>query len=256
MGANELNYSSDVDLIALYDDEGVPYIGKKSAQDCFIRLIRDLVKMLQQPTRDGYVLRTDLRLRPDPGVTPIVISMSAAEQYYESLGQNWERAAMIKARPVAGDLVAGAGFLKRMQPFIWRRNLDYAAIADIRSIMRRIHRHESDDDIRVEGQNVKLGRGGIRDIEFFAQTQQLIAGGREPNLRHSTTVGALDALARGGWIDNIAAVELTEAYEFLRQLEHRLQMILDEQTQTMPKGAEGVAHLACFMGFPEETLFR
>ncbi len=256
LGANELNYSSDVDLIVLYDEEAVPYIGKKSAQDCFIRLIRELVKMLQQPTRDGYVLRTDLRLRPDPGVTPVVVSMSAAEQYYESLGQNWERAAMIKARPVAGDLVAGASFLERMQPFIWRRNLDYAAIADIHSIMRKIHRHESDGDIRVEGQNVKLGRGGIRDIEFFAQTQQLIAGGREPSLRLSTTVGALDALAHGGWIDNIAAAELTEAYEFLRQLEHRLQMILDEQTQTMPKEAEGVAHLACFMGFPDETLFR
>ena len=147
LGANELNYSSDVDLIVLYDEEGVPYIGNKSAQDCFIRLIRDLVKMLQQPTGDGYVLRTDLRLRPDPGVTPIVVSMSAAEQYYESLGQNWERAAMIKARPVAGDLVAGAGFLKRMQPFIWRRNLDYAAIADIRSIVRRIHRHEGGNPV-------------------------------------------------------------------------------------------------------------
>ncbi|MCS5605120.1 MAG: bifunctional [glutamine synthetase] adenylyltransferase/[glutamine synthetase]-adenylyl-L-tyrosine phosphorylase, partial [Alphaproteobacteria bacterium] len=256
LGANELNYSSDVDLIVLYDEGAVPYIGKKSAQDCFIRLIRDLVKLLQQPTRDGYVLRTDLRLRPDPGVTPIVVSMSAAEQYYESLGQNWERAAMIKARPVAGDLVAGAGFLKRMQPFIWRRNLDYAAIADIHSIMRKIHRHESDGKIRVEGQNVKLGRGGIRDIEFFAQTQQLIAGGREPSLRLSTTVGALDALARGSWIDNVAAGELTDAYKFLRQLEHRLQMILDEQTQTMPKGAEGVAHLACFMGFPDQALFR
>ena len=256
LGANELNYSSDVDLIALYDGDSVPYTGKRTAQDCFIRLIRDLVKMLQQPTRDGYVLRTDLRLRPDPGVTPVVVAMAAAEQYYESLGQNWERAAMIKARPVAGDPVAGAAFLERLQPFVWRRNLDYAAIADIHSIMRKIHSHEGDGDIAVEGHNVKLGRGGIRDIEFFAQTQQLIAGGREPALRPAATVQALDALARGSWIDGIAAEELTVAYEFLRQLEHRLQMVADEQTQTMPKTAHGVAHLAHFMGFGGEREFR
>ncbi|MBT3535162.1 MAG: glutamine-synthetase adenylyltransferase, partial [Rhodospirillaceae bacterium] len=256
LGANELNYSSDVDLIALYDEEAVPYVGPRTAQDCFIRLIRDLVKMLQEPTRDGYVLRTDLRLRPDPGVTPVVVAMGAAEQYYESLGQNWERPAMIKARPVAGDLAAGAEFLERLQPFVWRRNLDYAAIADIHSIMRKIHSHEGDGDIAVEGHNVKLGRGGIRDIEFFAQTQQLIAGGREPGLRLSATVAALDALAMGGWIDGVAADELTKAYEFLRQLEHRLQMVADEQTQTMPKTADGVDHMAAFMGFATGTDFR
>ena len=251
LGANELNYSSDVDLIALYDDEVAPYIGKRTAQDCYIRLIQALVKMLQQPTRDGYVLRTDLRLRPDPGVTPVVVSIQAAEQYYESLGQNWERAAMIKARPVAGDLAAGAAFLERLQPFIWRRNLDYAAIADIHSIMRKIHSHAGDgafSAMTVEGHNVKLGRGGIRDIEFFAQTQQLIAGGREPTLRVAATCEALDALAKGGWIDAAVAAELTLAYEYLRRLEHRLQMVGDEQTQTMPRAAEGVAHLACFMG--------
>ncbi len=249
LGAYELNYSSDVDLIALYDDEATPYIGKRTAQDCYIRLIQALVKMLQQPTRDGYVLRTDLRLRPDPGVTPVVVSVRAAEQYYESLGQNWERAAMIKARPVAGDLAAGAAFLENLQPFIWRRNLDYAAIADIHSIMRKIHSHAGDvSAMTVEGHNVKLGRGGIRDIEFFAQTQQLIAGGRDATLRVPATCDALDALARGGWIDGTVAGELTLAYEYLRQLEHRLQMVGDEQTQTMPRTAEGVTHMACFMG--------
>lgn len=249
LGAYELNYSSDVDLIALYDDEATPYIGKRTAQDCYIRLIQALVKMLQQPTRDGYVLRTDLRLRPDPGVTPVVVSIRAAEQYYESLGQNWERAAMIKARPVAGDLAAGAAFLENLQPFIWRRNLDYAAIADIHSIMRKIHSHAGDvSAMTVEGHNVKLGRGGIRDIEFFAQTQQLIAGGRDATLRVPATCDALGALARGRWIDGTVAGELTLAYEYLRQLEHRLQMVGDEQTQTMPRTAEGVAHMACFMG--------
>jgi len=251
LGANELNYSSDVDLVALYDAEVTPYIGKRTAQDCYIRLIQALVKMLQQPTKDGYVLRTDLRLRPDPGVTPVVVSTHAAEQYYESMGQNWERAAMIKARPVAGDLAAGAAFLETLQPFIWRRNLDYAAIADIHSIMRKIHNHAGEgrsSAMTVEGYNVKLGRGGIRDIEFFAQTQQLIAGGREPKLRASATCDALDVLAQGGWIDGAVAEEMTLAYEYLRRLEHRLQMVGDEQTQTMPRAANGVAHLACFMG--------
>ncbi len=256
LGANELNYSSDIDLIALYDGEAAPYVGQRTAQEFYIRLVRDLVKMLQQPTRNGYVLRTDLRLRPDPGVTPVVVAMVAAEQYYENLGQNWERAAMIKARAIAGDPAAGAEFLTRMQPFIWRRNLDYAAIADIHSIMRKIHSHEGDGDIAVEGHNVKLGRGGIRDIEFFAQTQQLIAGGREPALRPAATAAALDALARGGWIDGTAAAEMTAAYEFLRQLEHRLQMVADEQTQSMPKTAQGVAHMALFMGFGEAVEFR
>ena len=258
LGANELNYSSDVDLIALYDEEATPYIGKRTAQDCYIRLIQALVKMLQEPTRDGYVLRTDLRLRPDPGVTPVIVSMLGAEQYYESMGQNWERAAMIKARPVAGDLSAGKGFLDRLQPFIWRRNLDYAAIEDIHSIMRKIHNHAGDGEVSamIEGHNIKLGRGGIRDIEFFAQTQQLIMGGREPTLRASATCDALDALASGGWIDGAVAEEMTSAYEFLRQVEHRLQMIGDEQTQTMPRTADGIAHLACFMGHDGEASFR
>ncbi len=254
LGANELNYSSDVDLIALFDSEAAPYIGKRSAQDCFIRLVQALVKMLQEPTGDGYVLRTDLRLRPDPGVTPVVVSMRAAEQYYESLGQNWERAAMIKARAVAGDLAAGAAFLQRLQPFIWRRNLDYAAIADIHSIMRKIHSHAGEGEgvaTNVEGHNIKTGRGGIRDIEFFAQTQQLIAGGREPALRRPATKDALEALAQGGWIDGAVSDELSEAYDYLRRLEHRLQMIADEQTQSMPRTTEGVAHLACFMGHPQ-----
>ena len=251
LGAFELNYSSDVDLIILYDDEAAPYTGKRTAQDCFIRLAQSLVKMLQELTRDGYVLRTDLRLRPDPGVMPAVVSMRAAEQYYESLGQNRERAAMIKARPVAGDLALGAAYLERLQPFIWRRNLDYAAIADIHAIMRKIHSHTGagSGGIDVEGHNIKLGRGGIRDIEFFAQTQQLIAGGRQPELRLSATCETLRALASGGWIDDVVADEMIAAYDFLRQLEHRLQMIADEQTQTMPKTAEGVALLACFMGY-------
>ena len=256
LGARELNYSSDVDLIVLFDQEVVPYAGKDSPQACFIRLVKDLVKLLQQPTGDGYVLRTDLRLRPDPGATPAVISMAAAEQYYESLGQNWERAAMIKARPVAGDLAAGAAYLERLRPFIWRRNLDYAAIEDIHSIKRQIHSHRGHADIAVEGHNIKLGRGGIRDIEFFAQTQQLIAGGRDPGLRAPATCDAIAALTEAGWITPPVAEEMVAAYDYLRRLEHRLQMIGDEQTQAMPKIADGVAHVANFMGHADLASFR
>ena len=256
LGGYELNYSSDIDLIVLFDPEVIKYTGRRSVQDFFVKLTQKLVKIISDRTEDGYVFRTDLRLRPDPGATAVAISVDGAEIYYQTVGLNWERAAMIKARPVAGDLAAGAEFLERLQPFVWRRNLDYAAIADIHSIMRKIHSHEGDGDIAVEGHNVKLGRGGIRDIEFFAQTQQLIAGGREPGLRLSATVAALDALAMGGWIDGVAADELTKAYEFLRQLEHRLQMVADEQTQTMPKTADGVDHMAAFMGFATGTDFR
>jgi glutamate-ammonia-ligase adenylyltransferase len=214
------------------------------------------VRYLQEATRDGYVLRTDLRLRPDPAATPAAISMLAAEQYYESLGQNWERAAMIKARAAAGDIAAGEGFLARLEPFIWRRNLDFAAIQDVHSIKRQIHGHRGHGRIAVEGHNVKLGRGGIRDIEFFVQTQQLIAGGRDVSLRDRTTAGAMTALEAVGWITPEAAAEMMTAYRFHRGLEHRLQMIADEQTQTLPKMAEGIDHVARFLGYGETAGFR
>jgi glutamate-ammonia-ligase adenylyltransferase len=256
LGARELNYSSDIDLIVLFDQEVVRYRGKETAQRCFVRLTQGLARLLQEPTADGYVLRVDLRLRPDPGATPPALSMQAAEGYYESMGQNWERAAFIKARPVAGDLAAGAGFLDRLKPFIWRRNLDFASIADVQSIKRQIHSHKGGGEIAIEGHDVKLGRGGIRDIEFFAQTQQLIAGGRDPSLRDATTCGALAALSRAGWIGEAARGELEQAYVFHRTLEHRLQMIADEQTHALPRNAEAVDHVARFMGYGEPDRFR
>ena len=166
LGACELNYSSDIDLIILYDQDVINYTGRASPQDLFVRMTQALVHLLQERTRDGYVFRTDLRLRPDPGATPLAVSMAAAENYYESVGQNWERAAMIKARAVAGDRAAGRAFLKRIAPFIWRKNLDYAAIADIHSIKRQIHAHRGHDEITVAGHDIKVGRGGIREIEF------------------------------------------------------------------------------------------
>jgi glutamate-ammonia-ligase adenylyltransferase len=182
--------------------------------------------------------------------------MFAAEQYYESMGQNWERAAMIKARAMAGDIAAGERFLDHLSPFIWRRNLDFASIEDVHSIKQQIHGHRGHSQIAIAGHNIKLGRGGIRDIEFFVQTQQLIAGGRDPSIRHSTTYGGLQALADGDWLDHGVVTELRQAYEFHRTLEHRLQMVADEQTQTMPKTAEGVAHIACFMGYRETAEFE
>ena len=252
LGANELNYSSDIDLMVLYDPDVAEYIGRDGPhgmQPCFVRLTRRLVRLMQERTAHGYVFRTDLRLRPDPGATPPALSVIAAETYYESLGQNWERAAMIKARPVAGDRAVGAAFIAMLTPFIWRKHLDFAAIQDIHSIKRQINAHHGSATIAVAGHNIKLGRGGIREIEFFAQTQQLIWGGREPALRRRDTVGALAALAAAGRIETAAADELVEAYRFLRRVEHRLQMINDAQTHTLPQDPAELEALAVFLGY-------
>jgi len=220
-----------------------------------VDIVKGLVKLLSETTADGYVFRTDLRLRPDAGATQVAISTEAAEAYYEGMGQNWERAAMIKARACAGDPVASAAFLKAIEPFVWRRSLDYAAIEDIHSIKRQIHAFRGHGAIAVAGHNVKLGRGGIREIEFFAQTQQLILGGRFPDLRARRTLDAIEALHKRGPVSDEAAADLTAAYRYLRKLEHRLQMIEDEQTHTLPKSPEGLAHVACFMGYPDAARF-
>jgi glutamate-ammonia-ligase adenylyltransferase len=254
MGACELNYSSDIDLIVVYDPESKLAAGTGPAQ-LFVRLTRGLVKLLQERTADGYVFRVDLRLRPDPGSTPIAISLPAALDYYERTGQNWERAAMIKARPCAGDLAAGDTFLKSLAPFVWRRHLDYVALADVHAMKEQIHVYRGHGDIAVEGHNIKLGRGGIREIEFFVQTQQLIAGGRHPELRGRQTLPMLDQLAEGQWIERKAATELRAAYDFLRNVEHRLQMVADEQTQTLPAEREAVERFARFMGFAGRDAF-
>ena len=196
-----------------------------------------------------------LRLRPDPGSTPLAVSVQAALTYYESIGQNWERAALIKARPVAGDIEAGDAFLERLSPFIWRKNLDFAAIRDIHSIKRQINAAKGGAESAVAGHNIKLGRGGIREIEFFVQTQQLIWGGREPSLRHPATIQSLGSLAESGRIADDTAADMTGAYRFLRRVEHRLQMINDEQTHTLPADGEGLGALAVFLGYADEGAF-
>jgi glutamate-ammonia-ligase adenylyltransferase len=253
MGAHELNYSSDIDLIVLYDERALP-AGTEAAA-LFVRLTRGLVKLMQERTADGYVFRTDLRLRPDPASTHIAISMISALNYYESTGQNWERAAMIKARPCAGDLAAGETFLKEVAPFIWRKYLDYGAVADVHAMKRQMAAFKGHDEIAIEGHNIKLGRGGIREIEFFVQTQQLIAGGRHPELRGRRTLETLDDLAEGGWISREAARDLAEAYRFLRAVEHRLQMVADEQTHTLPAEREGLDRFARFLGLAGRDAF-
>jgi len=256
MGGHELNFSSDIDLIVLLDSAA----GTRSAVaiepvPLFVRITRELVKLLQERTADGYVFRIDLRLRPDPASTQIAIATEAALDYYESRGQSWERAALIKARPCAGDLAAGSRFLQELSPFVWRKYLDYAAVADVHAMKQQIHAYRGHGEIAVEGHNIKLGRGGIREIEFFVQTQQLIAGGRHPDLRGRQTVAMLAALAGGGWIDAVVRDDLTAAYDFLRRVEHRLQMIADEQTHTLPAEREALEAFARFLGFRSRDAF-
>jgi glutamate-ammonia-ligase adenylyltransferase len=256
LGAMELNYSSDVDLILLYEHTKARYSGKRSAQEFFVRLARNLVRLLQDATPDGYVCRVDLRLRPDPGSTPLVMSTLAAETYYEGMGQNWERAAMIKARVCAGDEEAGQEFRKRLRPFIWRKHLDFYAIQDIHSIKRQIHAVKGYRSIAVAGHNIKVGRGGIREVEFFVQTQQLIWGGRNPNLRKRPTIEAMEELVALGKTRRDVADDLAAAYRHLRHVEHRLQMIEDQQTQTLPQEGRALDILAKFCGHRDTNDFE
>jgi len=254
-GARELNYSSDIDLIVFYQKERLKLRADLEPQPFFVRMTRELVRILQERTGDGYVFRTDLRLRPDPGATQIVLSTDAALTYYESFGQNWERAAMTKARPVAGDIEAGQALLAELSPFIWRKYLDFAAIADIHAMKRQIHAHRGFGEIGVAGHNIKLGRGGIREIEFFVQTQQLIAGGRQPDLRMPETLAALGRLSARGWIKPHVRDDLAQGYAYLRGIEHRLQMVADEQTHALPEAPDALATFARFAGYPSVAEF-
>jgi len=248
-GAFELNYSSDIDITIFYDPDVLPLgVGQESAAVA-IRLTERLAQLLQARTPEGYVFRVDLRLRPDPSSTPVAVPVPFAFGYYESVGQNWERAAFIKARAMAGDLPRGEAFLADLTPFIWRRNLDFAAIADIHSIKRQIHASDTHEGLTAAGADLKLGRGGIREIEFYVQTQQLILGGRHPGLRSPMTLGALEALAEAGQVSHAAAAELTAAYDSLRGWEHRVQMIADEQTHRLPKAADDRRAIAALAGF-------
>ncbi len=255
MGAGELNFSSDIDLIVFFDAEATTLAEDIEPQPFFVRLTQAMARLLQQRSGDGYVFRVDLRLRPDPASTQVAISTASALNYYEREGRTWERAAMIKARPCAGDAAAGEALIAEIAPFVWRKHLDFAALADVHDMKRQMQTFRGQSEIAVEGHNVKVGRGGIREIEFFAQTQQLIAGGRHPELRVRPTLEALRVLASSNWITVEARDEMSAAYQFLRRVEHRLQMMADEQTHTLPDNPEAVERFARFLGYESRAAF-
>jgi [glutamine synthetase] adenylyltransferase / [glutamine synthetase]-adenylyl-L-tyrosine phosphorylase len=248
-GARELNYSSDVDLVVLYDAAAASIPAGVEPAPRFVRMTKGLVRLLQERTSDGYVFRVDLRLRPDPASTPVALSTLSAYAYYETVGQNWERAALIKARPAAGDIALGERFLADLAPFIWRKYFDYAAIADIHAMKRQIHAVRGHERVVVPGHDLKLGRGGIREVEFFVQTQQLIFGGRRPQMRGPSTLDMLRRLHADRWVSAEAVADLSKAYIFLRRVEHRLQMVDDEQTQRLPFERTELARFAKFCGY-------
>jgi len=249
-GADELNYSSDIDISLFWEPEVLTEALAEGVEpQRFVdRAAHAFSALMQERTGDGYVFRVDLRLRPDPSSTPPVVAVPFALTYYEGVGQNWERAAFIKARAMLGDIGEGQAFLKALTPFIWRRSLDYPAILDIQSIKRQIHVHKTGEGLEAAGANLKLGRGGIREIEFFAQTQQLILGGRDPGLRTPRTVDALAALRDAGHVEAQVCAELTAAYVELRELEHRVQMLDDEQTHSLPIDPARRAAVAALAG--------
>ena len=249
LGGNELNYSSDVDLVCLYDPGSPAVVDRDRVQTLYVRIVRDLVRLLQTPTADGHVLRVDLRLRPEPSARAVAVAVPAALAYYESFGQNWERAALIKARPAAGDFALGLRVLEALAPFLWRKYFDLAAIADIHAMKRQIHAAKGGSEVAVGGHDVKIGQGGIRDIEFFVQTQQLIFGGKRPALRGSRTVPMLRRLRQDGCIGRLVEKDLSEAYAFLRGIEHRLQMLGDRQTHTIPAAKEALERFSLFCGY-------
>lgn len=255
MGAGELNYSSDIDLICLFDEDRFDQDRFQEARAGLIKATRAMAATLSEITEDGYVFRTDLRLRPDPAVTPVCVGVLAAERYYESLGRTWERAAYIKARPCAGDLAVGERFLSTLTPFVWRRHLDFAAIQDAHDMRLAIRAHKGlGGPITLPGHNMKLGRGGIREIEFFTQTRQLIAGGRDAGLRARGTKEGLALLAEKGWVPEDVATTLADHYTFHRTVEHRLQMVRDAQTHTLPQSPDGMARIAAMMDMDHSAL--
>ena len=256
LGACELNYSSDIDLICFFDEETFRPEEFQIVRRIFINATKNMYRLLNENGKDGYVFRTDLRLRPDPSVTPVCMGVDAAERYYASLGRTWERAAFIKAKVCAGDHSAGTKFLKNMEPFVWRKYLDYAAISDAHDIRLRIRDHYKTKigDITLPKHNMKLGRGGIRDIEFFTQTHQIIFGGRDKSIRPRATTESLRAIADKKWLPKDLVTDLIQNYRFHRTIEHRLQMINDAQTHELPNSDQGFTRLACLIGTEKDDL--
>ncbi len=256
MGAFELNYSSDIDLIVFLRSRGACDPGR----DRSVRALHPGDPRTGETAAGANRRRLCVPRRPAAaprsGLDPVAISLPAAFDYYEHRGQNWERSAMIKARPCAGDIAAGEALLKALSPFVWRKYMDFAALADIHAMKRQIHAYRGHGEIAVAGHNIKLGRGGIREIEFFVQTQQLIAGGRHPELRDLRTLTTLSALADGQWVGGLAQRELEAAYVFLRRAEHRLQMVADEQTHTLPRRGRGASEIRALSRLRQRAVLR
>ncbi|MEG3153413.1 bifunctional [glutamate--ammonia ligase]-adenylyl-L-tyrosine phosphorylase/[glutamate--ammonia-ligase] adenylyltransferase [Sphingomonas sp. RB1R13] len=247
LGSRELNYSSDIDLILIFDPKTLPRRERDDPGESAVRIARRVVELMQARTADGYVARVDLRLRPSSEITPIVLPVDAAIAHYESSALPWERAAFIRARAAAGDIALGQHFLREIHPFIWRRALDFGAIDEVRQLSVRIRDHYEKGQAFGPGYDLKRGTGGIREVEFFAQVQQLIHGGRDPSLRAPATLDALDALVTAGWVHPGVGAEMAEAYRALRTAEHRVQMVDDQQTHRLPAdpaALDGVARLA------------
>lgn len=250
-GSRELNYSSDIDPILLYDPQTIPRRAREEPDEAALRLAKRVVQLLSERTADGYVFRVDLRLRPTPEATPIILPVDAAISYYESAAVGWEQAAFIRARACAGDMALGCEFLQAIRPFVWRRSLDFGAIRAISDVSRRIRAHYRGGQRFGPGYDLKRGRGGIREVEFYAQAHQLIHGGRDPALRAGATREALKALTAAGIVPGDVAARLDEAYVKLRTIEHRLQMVDDRQTHELPSNAEAVDNVARLHGLAD-----
>ncbi len=250
-GSRELNYSSDIDPVLLYDPAILPRRERDDPAEAAVRIARRVTELLQARDGDGYVLRVDLRLRPSSEVTPIALPVDAAIGYYESAALPWERAAFIRARAAAGDTVLGERFLDAIRPFVWRRALDFGAIGEIRDITRRIRDHYAQGQAFGPGYDLKRGRGGIREAEFFAQVHQLVHGGRDPRLRVPATLDALDALAAAGRIAADEATTMASGYILFRTIEHRLQMVDDRQTHSLPSKGEAIDRVARLHGIAD-----
>ncbi|HUD28871.1 MAG TPA: bifunctional [glutamine synthetase] adenylyltransferase/[glutamine synthetase]-adenylyl-L-tyrosine phosphorylase [Novosphingobium sp.] len=243
-GAGELNYSSDIDPILLFDPRLLPRRERDEPGEAAQRVARTVVETLSRVDHEGYVFRVDLRLRPASEVSPLAIPVDAALTHYESSALTWERAAFIRARACAGDIAAGEAFLAAIRPFVWRRSLDFGAIAEIGRLTAQIRASTRGSAVVGPGFDLKKGRGGIREVEFYAQTHQLIHGGRHPALRLRGTRATLDALADAGLVPAEEARLLGTSYDRLRVVEHRLQMMQDQQTHSLPRTAEGIEAVA------------
>src|SRR5437763_3942153 len=248
LGSHELNYSSDVDLLLLFDPETLPKRSRDDPGEAAVRIGRRVIELLQQRTADGYVERVDLRLRPSPEVTPIALPLNAAISHYESSALPWERAAFIRARAAAGDVALGTQFLDAIQPFVWRRSLDFGVIEEVRQISARIRDHFAQGSHIGPGFDLKRGRGGIREVEFFAQIQQMIHGGRDASVRAPATLDAIAALVAADRLDDQQAAELAAAYRLLRTIEHRVQMVNDAQTHLLPADRDALDNVAQLHG--------